>query len=67
MLPQTLSRNIIRHGGCNMLKRVIMTLNVALLTMSAYVVGVYVGENRPQYSVDTVAIEYAVYQAMKGQ
>ena len=50
-----------------MLKRVIMTLNVALLTMSAYVVGVYVGENRPQYSVDTVAIEYAVYQAMKGQ
>ena len=68
MLPQLLSRNIIRHGGCNMyIKKITLVawaLNFALVGMVGYVWGHYDGE-RVQKQVDMqMQIRYALLQAM---
>lgn len=44
----------------------VMTLNLVLAGMVIYAVGHYVGQNTPTAQVDQVAINYAVYEALKG-
>ena len=74
MLPQTMSRNIIMDGGCKMyVKKIyigVWAINFALVGMCGYVWGVYEGFQQGRVVaqvVDPTAIEYAVYQAMKGE
>jgi hypothetical protein len=43
----------------------VWTLNFALVGMVGYVWGVYEGMNTTRSSVDQVAINYALYQAMQ--
>ena len=52
-----------------MIRKTVLILNVAIFGMMCYLVGNYQGVQEGRIranSVDTAAIEYAVYQAMKG-
>ena len=68
MLPQTLSRNIIMVGGCNMYIRKITlfawALNFALVAMIGYVWGHYDGLQAQKQVDMQMQIRYAVAQAM---
>ena len=72
MLPQTLSRNITMDGGCKMYVKklyiAVWALNFALVGMVGYVWGQHDGiqiGRTALHTVDPVAIEYALYQAMQ--
>ena len=68
MLPQNLSRNIIRHGGCNMYIRklylAVWAINFALVGMCGYIWGVHTGLNTEKPVDMQMQIRYAVAQAM---
>ena len=68
MLPQSSSRNIIRHGGCDMYIRKlyigVWAINFALVGMCGYIWGVHVGLNTEKPVDMQMQIRYAVAQAM---
>jgi hypothetical protein len=47
-----------------MIRKTVLVLNFCLMGMVCYIVGYHNGVTAPEYTVDQVAVEYAVYQAM---